>query len=282
LAAIGDNGRSVIATLFKRTADDADESQEAGTAAPVPAGSVTQTLTYSGRPRAIARFDIDRLVALARGAGAVVVVECAVGDTLVEDSTVLRVYGGSARLPEQALMRAIRFSRGRTFEQDPKYAIRLLVDIGIRALSPAVNDPTTAVQAIDQIEDLLRRLGRRQLGPGRVCDSDGALRLMFPMPTWSDYLALSFDEIRQYGATSVQVVRRLRSALVGLSESAATRSRRAEVRRYLDRLADGVGHASFDAQDRTDSLREDRQGLGLSRGTAEPTRPSEPTHLNRH
>ena len=56
----------------------------------------------------------------------------------------------------------------RTFEQDPKYALRLLVDIAIRALSPAINDPTTAVQALDQIQDLLLRLGRRRLEIGAV------------------------------------------------------------------------------------------------------------------
>ena len=55
----------------------------------------------------------------------------------------------------------------RTFEQDPKYAVRLLVDIAIKALSPAVNDPSTAVQALDQLEDLLRRLGKRRLETGK-------------------------------------------------------------------------------------------------------------------
>src|SRR4029077_4464554 len=108
-------------------------------------------------------------------------------------------------LAQQALMRAVHLTTIRTFEQDPKYAIRLLVDIAIRALSPAINDPTTAVQALDQIEDLLRRLGRRQLDAGYARDATGSIRVIFPVPTWQDYLALSFDEIRQFGATSVQV-----------------------------------------------------------------------------
>ena len=118
-------------------------------------------------------------------------------------------------------MRAIHLERQRTFEQDPKYPIRLLVDIAIKALSPAINDPTTAVQTIDQIEDLLRRLGGRQLDAGRVRDDKNDLRLVFPVPNWEDYLILAFDEIRLYGATSVQVMRRLRSALVGLREALA-------------------------------------------------------------
>jgi uncharacterized membrane protein len=132
-------------------------------------------------------------------------------------------------------------------------------------LSPAINDPTTAVQALDQIEDLLRRLGRRQLGAGHARDSDGTIRVMFPVPTWQDYLALSFDEIRQYGAGSIQVGRRLRAALVGLSETIAVGDRRAAVQKYLDHLNLGIGRSSFDDQDRAAALQEDRQGLGLSR-----------------
>jgi uncharacterized membrane protein len=154
-------------------------------------------------------------------------------------------------------------------EQDPKYPIRLLVDIAIRALSPAVNDPTTAVQAMDQIEDLLRRLGRRDLDAGYARDADGVLRLTFPMPTWEDYLALSFDEIRQYGTTSVQVMRRLRSALVGLMESITVPARAEAVRHYIKHLDLALDRSAFDAQDQTMARYEDRQGLGLSRKRAQ-------------
>jgi uncharacterized membrane protein len=116
-------------------------------------------------------------------------------------------------------MRTVRLATSRTFEQDPKYAIRLLVDVAIRALSPAIYDPTTAVQALDQIEDWLRQLGRRQLDAGYAGDSAGVVRVTFPCPTWQDYLTLSFDEIRQFGGSSVQVLRRLRAALVGLEDT---------------------------------------------------------------
>jgi hypothetical protein len=157
----------------------------------------------------------------------VIVMECAVGDTLVDDTLLLRVHGGQQPLAETPLRQAIRMARERTFEQDPKYPLRLLVDIAIKALSPAINDPTTAVQAIDQIEDLLRRLGRRTLDAGCVMDEQGDLRMIFPTPTWEDYLTLAFDEIRQYGASSVQVMRRLRSALLGLADSVTEAERKA-------------------------------------------------------
>src|SRR6185503_6065552 len=142
----------------------------------------------------------DGLLRQAQRSGGVIVMACAVGDTLLEGSVVLRIYGAKDKLAEKDLMRAVHLAAGRTFEQDPKYPIRLLVDIAIKALSPAINDPTTAVQAIDQIEDLLRRLGGRDLDAGAEADADGRLRLVYPMPSWDDYLSLAFDEIRVFGA----------------------------------------------------------------------------------
>lgn len=249
--------------MFPRIDHPGNDAQDAVTS--LNLGPATQTLTYSGEPRVVARFDIDTLVRLAQGADAVVAIECGVGETVLEDTVLLRAHGTGQKLPERTLRRTIRLATVRTFEQDPKYAIRLLVDIAIRALSPAINDPTTAVQALDQIEDLLRRLGRRQLDAGYARDPSGTVRVTFPVPTWQDYLALSFDEIRQFGATSVQVMRRLRAALVDLSNTIATVGRRDAVLRYLEHLDRGVGRSDFDDQDQVVALQEDRQGLGLSR-----------------
>jgi uncharacterized membrane protein len=261
LQVIGARGRAVIRTMFSHTVDNVSDEPEP----PYDLAPVTQTLVYSGEPRVIARFDIDALVHLAQSFDAVVAIQCGVGETLMEDTVVLRVHGAAQRLPERDLMRAIHLATARTFEQDPKYPIRLLVDIAIKALSPAVNDPTTAVQALDQIEDLLRRLGRRQLGAGQARDATGALRLTFQVPTWEDYLALAFDEIRQFGATSVQVVRRLRAALVGLADTVVVEARRDAVRQYLEHLNAGIGRSNFDDQDQAAARLEDRQGLGLAR-----------------
>lgn len=260
---IGDRGREAIGDMFAR---------RNGAAAPVmlPSardrdafGPPAQTLKYSGRPLTIAKFNVDALVHQAEQANAIIVLLCAVGDTLVEGATLLRVHGPIG-LPERPLIGAIRLSRERTFEQDPKYPIRLLVDVAIRALSPAVNDPTTAVQTIDQIEDLLRRLSRCELDAGYACSREGKLRLVFPMPTFEDYLALGFDEIRQYGASSVQVMRRLRSALAGLLESVSSDERADAVRRSLEHLDLAIENSALDPADRLTARQEDRQGIGLS------------------
>jgi len=98
------------------------------------------------------------------------------------------VHGARHAIDEPLLMSGIELGEERTFEHDPAYAIRLLVDIAIRALSPAVNDPTTAVQALDQIEDLLIRLSRRHLEDRAFRDVDGAVRLLVPSPAWADLL----------------------------------------------------------------------------------------------
>jgi uncharacterized membrane protein len=272
LHSIGDRGRTVIRDMFQRLDERTGlERQVARELADGKClGPVTQTVKYLGKPRAIAELDIRSLVRQAQQADAVIVLACAVGDTLADDSLLLSVHGAPAPLPEKELMRAVRMKEERTFEQDPKYPLRLLVDIAIKALSPAINDPTTAVQAIDQIEDLLRRLGRRELDAGYAMDSTGKLRLIYPMPSWEDYLMLSFDEIRQYGASSVQVMRRLRSALLDLASSQTDAARGEAVRRYLQHLDLVIEHSPLDIEDRIKARQEDRQGLGLTRRREQP------------
>ena len=266
LHVIGDKGRDVVREMFQHLDEKATNQSKRGqeTRNVSELGPVVQTLRYFAAPRTIKRFDIDDLVRQARQAGAVIVMACGVGDTLVENTLLLQVHG-TKTVPESDLLRAIHFGFERTWEQDPKYPVRLLVDIAIKALSPAINDPTTAVQAIDQIEDLLRRLGGRDLDAGYAFDADSDLRLIFPMPRWEDYLVLAFDEIRHYGADSVQVVRRLRSALIGLADTVTDDTRIGAVQRYLKQLDLTVDQSILTADDQETARQEDRQGLGLSR-----------------
>jgi uncharacterized membrane protein len=160
----GDQGRKVISTLYPTLS-----SAAAVDIVPDDFGSVppTQTLIHRGGPLSIEGFDVAVLVKLAKATGGIIQSVVAVGDTVMESTPLLRVYGARETIPEQKLRNGIELGIQRTFEQNPKYAIRLLVDIAIRALSPAINDPTTAVQALDQIEDLLLRLGQRYLEIGR-------------------------------------------------------------------------------------------------------------------
>jgi len=201
----GDRGREVIATTYPL------QKSEIVAKEPVDLSGLTcaQTLIHHGRPRSIQAVDVAALVSLAAASDGTIEMAAAVGDTMVEMMPLLRLYGARQPIDERNLWNAIELGDERTFEQDPKYAIRLLVDIAIRALSPAINDPTTAVQALDQIEDLLIRLGQRHLEIGAYRDPTGQLRLVVPFPAWEDLVRLAFDEICFCGASSVQVMRRM-------------------------------------------------------------------------
>lgn len=266
LQLVGDRGRASIDRSFPRRAGDAGEVADLRQkAAALRAGRPVQTVRYDGVPRAVAAFRIDDCVRLATQFGGTIVMNCAVGDTVAQGSVLLDVYGATSPIPEASLVRGIRFAAERTFERDPKYPLRLLADAAIMALSPAVNDPTTAVQSIDQIEDLLHRLGRRALDVGYAVDPDGELRLIFPTPAWEEFLSLAFDEIRMYGANSLQVVRRLRAALTDLAASLSDPERVEALQRNLNRLDAAIARSPFDEVDKTLARQSDPQGLGHTR-----------------
>jgi uncharacterized membrane protein len=143
------------------------------------------------------------------------------------------------------------------------FAFRIMVDIAARALSPAVNDPTTAVLAIDQIHRLLRYAGSRNLGNGEVRDRSGELRLVFPTPTWEDIVDLATTEIRLYGASSMQVSRRLRALLEHLIDR-LPEARKPALERQLALMENGVNRTFADPEDRRRANIGDFQGLGGS------------------
>ena len=255
----GDHGRKVIQTIYRpldsSVTDRSNEFRQC---------SSVQVLVCHGRPRAIQAVDAATLVKLAEASDGVIEVSVTVGDTVGEMTPLLRVFGASRTIDEAELRPAIDVGGERTFENDPKYAIRLLVDIAIRALSPAVNDPTTAVQALDQIQDLLARLGRSGLDIGEYRGGDGKLRLVVPCPTWEDFLRLALDEIRSYGANSVQVTRRM-SALLADLISALPVERRAALSHWEHRLQATISRSFEDAEEKREAVIEDRQGLGVPR-----------------
>jgi uncharacterized membrane protein len=193
--------------------------------------------------------------------GGIFEIVSSVGETVVEGTPLLRVHGGKVKINELDLRKTVEMGAERTFEQDPKYAIRLLVDIAIKALSPAINDPTTAVQALDQIEDLLLRLGRRRLEIGAMRDSKGALKVVIPGPTWEDFIILAFDEIRICGSRSVQVMRRMK-ALASDLITALPPERHASLRHYRERLNATIVRSFEDVLEQQEASIEDRQGLG--------------------
>jgi uncharacterized membrane protein len=259
----GDQGRRVIEAVYPLL----DSPGAACAPEQIRGLPLTQTLIHRARPQVIQALDTAALVRLAKASGGVIEMVAAVGDTLVELTPVLHVFGAPRPIDEKALASAIEMGEQRTFEQDPKYAIRLLVDIAIRALSPAINDPTTAVQALNQIEDLLLRLGCRCLEIGGFRDSEGQQRLVVPYPSWEDFLRLAFDEIRYCGAHSVQVMRRM-MALVNDLITRLPENRDPALLHWEERLQATISRSFDDLEEKQEASVEDRQGLGVSRSQA--------------
>ena len=164
----------------------------------------------------------------------------AVGDLVPHGDVLIEVYGAGTLPAADRLRGMVALGEERTIEQDTAFALRILVDIAIRALSPAVNDPTTAVQVLGALEDLLLRIGESDLtGRGTLRDAAGDPRVLVATRRWEDLLALALTEIRDYGSTSTQVTRRLRALL----EDLAVRVRpehRAAVAEQLAALDDGA------------------------------------------
>ena len=119
------------------------------------------------------------------------------------------------------------------------------------------------MQALDQIEDLLLRLGRCHLERGAFADAAGKLRVLIPYPTWDDLLRLALDEIRSYGADSVQVMRRMKALIKNLT-SVLPAGRHPALQHWEQRLRGSIDRSFADAEEKRDASIADRQGLGIA------------------
>jgi uncharacterized membrane protein len=256
----------ILRALMRRAGAVIDEVHPLGehSAGPPRAMAVdahAALLTHEGPAAVVAAIDRRALLRLARETGGVVEVLPMVGQYLAPGTPVLRVHGGKTAPAAARARRILVLARQRTIDQDPAFALRMLVDIAIRALSPAVNDPTTAVQSLDRIEGLLVELHRRAPGPVLVRDGDAAAAGLVPAPTWTDYLELALTEIRHYGAGSAQVARRLHALYDHLVAEIAEEARpRVELERRL--LDQALARTFPDREDRAIVGRPDRLGLG--------------------
>ena len=167
--------------------------------------------------------DDDRLAAAAAEHHCSIRLAPAIGDFIPAGATLLEVTGGKPP-DDKRLCATVVLSDERTLDQDVGSGFRQLVDIALRALSPSLNDPTTAIQAIDQLHDLLRCLATRPLPP-RHRVADGVLLLAVPEAGFADLLPLAVAEIARAGADYPRVRTRLREMLLDLAEVAGPEHR---------------------------------------------------------
>ncbi|TPQ21600.1 DUF2254 domain-containing protein [Streptomyces sporangiiformans] len=246
---------------------------------PVALGPETARLAHHGRAGVLRDVNIARLVRTARQQGVVLRLIPRIGDFVTPGTPVFTVHGrngghdghsghdghggrsGPLTKGLRALYSQVSVGAERTFHQDLGFGLRQLSDIALRALSPAVNDPTTAVQAVDRIVQFLSAVARRPLGASLYRDGQGTVRLVQSVPGWTELVDLGFAEIRMYAVHSPQVTRRLVAGLDDLL-GAVPEDRREPLIRHRALLTEAVERAVPEAADRAFALHPDRQGIG--------------------
>jgi uncharacterized membrane protein len=257
---VGAYGIEVIRSIFPESATSTRSDELSG-------GSVSpdRTVAHAETSGIVLAVDLKGLVGQALQAGGVIEFVPQVGDFVAVDEPLFRLYGGASAIDDRKLRAAVALGSERTLEQDPTFAFRILVDIAIKALSPAINDPTTAVLAIDQLHRLLRLVGLRHLSHEEIFDEAGQMRFVFRTPNWEDFVHLACTEIRHYGAGSVQIMRRMRSMLENLLQTLPSH-RHSELLKQLELLDRAIEEHYTFAEDRALARIADPQGLGGSLG----------------
>ena len=236
---------------------------------PIELDGEPTSVVRTGTSGSIQAIDTAGLVRFARERRSTLVLRHVVGDFVPTGAAVIHVHGaGLDDADSERLRRMIVLGVERTIEQDPAFALRIMVDIAIKALSPAVNDPTTAVQVINHLGDVLHQIGKTDFRQARTPGAETG-RVLLQARGWEQFLSLGVTEIRQYGAGSVQVARRLRAMLEEL-HGAVRPEHQAAVADELARLEAAVERASSSSPDFDRSRESDRQGLGGVAGFADP------------
>lgn len=231
ISRVADEGAQSLQALFPEgVLQDAPEPR--GRPEPPP----TQEIQSERRGGVVLSVSEDELMKLALDHDAFIAMAPQIGDFVPRGAVLFHVWGN---VPRERLLECVAMDDERTPDQDAAFAFRQLVDVAERALSPGINDPTTAVQCIDRIHDLLRSLAIRQIPSPLRADDAGKPRLWLPRPDWAAYVNLAVDEIRHYGVSSIQVARRLEALLRDLL-AIAPPARRPALEEQVRRLRNGV------------------------------------------
>jgi uncharacterized membrane protein len=198
-------------------------------------GRPDRVVPHRGSSGIVLAANLETLMAAAETADGVIELAPQVGDFVAVDEPLFNLYGGARAVDDEILRTAIAFGSERTMEQDPTFAFRIVIDIALKALSSAINDPTTAVLAIDQLHRMLRSVGKRHLRTDELLNASGQLRAIFRTPNWDDFVHLAFSELRACGANNLQIIRRLRAMIENLEETLPSH-RQDELRRELSLL----------------------------------------------
>ena len=265
LQSVASQAHKVINSVYPRrlsefSGKDADATDVSGL-------KLTRTVR-SSKPGVVLAFDVKGVVLLGARHDCVIELVPQVGNFVAPGDPLFRIYGG-VDFSFDSLCQSIALGAERTMAQDPAFAFRVVVDIASKGLSPAINDPTTAVLAIDQIHHLLRHVGNRRLDDEQVRDATGRVRLIYHTPNWEDFVTLAVTEIRQFGGSSIQVARRLRAMLENLIQT-LPESRAPPLHQELRLLHRSAERFFTEPEDRALAEVSDSQGVGGKNGRAQP------------
>ncbi|MDP9069193.1 MAG: DUF2254 domain-containing protein [Actinomycetota bacterium] len=207
-----DENLATVRTVHREQAGPENEEKARDV---IPDGAVEVKSPKSGF---VQSFGPQSLLRLLEERDLVVAFRPSVGDHVLEGAAVAWMWqrSGSAEGDEtvaDAVRDSVQIGRERSMDQDVAFGIRQLVDIAVRALSPGVNDPNTAVSTIHHLTVVYRELLTRRLGSRTVTDDDGVDRVMLPYATLREYLAIMVQQVGHYGRGDVMVVLRLLRAL---------------------------------------------------------------------
>lgn len=254
---VGEQGITVIESVYP----DLIKLPHVPTPARVRPDVLERTVEHRGTSAIVLGVNLQALVEAARDADGVIEFVHRVGDFVATGDTLFRLYGGAKMIDDRLLRAQVALGPERTIEQDSTFAFRVIVDVAIKALSKAINDPTTAVLAIDQLHRLLRMVGARHLHDDTLLDAEGRLRLILPTPNWDDFVQITCREIRLYGAENFQVARRLRAMIDDLI-AILPEARHPALSRELDLLDRTLARIHEFPEDYALARQPDLQGLG--------------------
>ena len=256
---VGEQGLAVIESVYPEplAVTNNPEAKEQD------AGPVERTILHHGTSAIVVALNVSQLIAEADRVKGVIGFAPQVGDFVGINEPLFLLHGGAAAIGDATLNSCVIFGSERTMEQDPLFAFRILVDIAIKALSAAINDPTTAVLAIDQLQRMLGRAGRRDLRTDYIDGPAGKLRVILRTPDWDDFVNLAFTEIRFCGAGNIQIARRLRAMIVNLANTLPA-IRHPALRREIDHLDQMLEKIYVIPKDLALAHIPDSQGLGGS------------------
>ncbi|HKP51245.1 MAG TPA: DUF2254 domain-containing protein [Chloroflexia bacterium] len=181
-----------------------------------------------------------------------VVMNKSVGSFIMRGETLARVGPAERVTPDAISKLQYSFVLGnhRTLFQDPLYGILQLSDIAVKALSPAINDPNTAVMALNQLGVILRLVAGKELPTPVRCDEKSKVRVIAEGPTFSSMVAQAFDQVRRYGMTDAAIPIKMLDIIGEVAEEVQEETRLAVLRAHAKAIIEDANRNIHPARDR--------------------------------